>query len=306
MRQYLISRLLTSAVVLALLSILTFAIMQFLPGDPALAALGGRVASPEVVAQLREQLGLNEPPLTRYAHWLGGILQGDFGRSLRTGAPVVTEIALTLRPTVELAIAGLLSALAIGLPLGLVAALRRGTWVDLTTMSLAVIGVAMPSFWLGVLLISVFAFGLGWLPSGGTGDPRFLILPGLTLGFGPAAIIARMTRSSLLEVLDEDYIRAARARGLPEGTVLRHALRNAILPVVTTVGLLAGGLLSGAIIVEMVFSRPGVGRLLLQAVQARDFVLAQSLVFLFGGVYVVVNTAVDVAYSLLDPRIRHR
>jgi len=302
---YIARRLVLSLAVVVLVSAITFLIMHILPGDPVLAALGGQATSPEVVAELRQEMGLNDPIYVQYGRFLAGALRGDFGRSLRTRALVTDEILKTLPATVQLTVAGLLFALLMGVPLGMAAAFWRNTWVDSLGISLATLGVSMPAFWLGLGLISLFSFRLGWLPAGGLGGINYLALPAITLGFGGAAIIARMTRSSLVEVLHADYIRTARAKGLRESVVLtRHALKNAMIPVITTVGLQVGALLSGAVIIEMVFSRPGIGRLLLQAVQSRDFPLAQALIFLVAGVYVTVNLLVDILYGWMDPRIR--
>lgn len=305
MRTYLVQRIASALVVTMLVSAMTFAIMHILPGDPALAALGGQAVSAELVEQLRAELGLNDPLVVQYGRFLGGVLKGDFGRSLRTRALVVDEIAATLPATVQLVIGSLLVAIAIGLPLGIAAAIWQNTWVDWLGTSSAVLGISMPVFWLGLVLISVFSFRLGWLPSAGAGDASAMVLPSLALGFGGAAMITRMTRSSLLDTLHQMYILAARAKGVPKWRVItRHALRNALIPVITTVGLQVGGLLSGAVLIETVFSRPGVGRLLVQAVQARDFPMAQALIFMIAVFYVLINLSVDLVYKFLDPRIR--
>jgi peptide/nickel transport system permease protein len=305
MSQHILRRLITSLLVILVVSMITFVIMNILPGDPAIAALGGQVASKELVEQLREEMGLNAPLYVRYARFLIGALQGNFGRSLRTKALVTEEIAQTLPATVELMVGSLLVALSVGVPLGIVAAIWQNSWVDVLGISLATLGISVPVFWMGLILITFFSFQLSWLPASGAGSIFHAVLPSITLGFGGAAIIARMTRSSLLEVLHLDYIRTARAKGAHEQRViLVHALRNALIPVVTTVGLQIGGLLSGAVMVETVFSRPGIGRLLIQAVQSRDFPLAQALVFLVAAFYVTVNLLVDLLYKFLDPRVR--
>jgi ABC-type dipeptide/oligopeptide/nickel transport system permease component len=302
---HLLRRLALAVPLVLVVSFVTFAVMRILPGDPAMAALGGQVASSESVAEVRRQLGLDDPLYVQYGRFLAGALHGDFGRSLRTGAKVSDEIRATLPATVKLAAGGLAVALLLGVPLGVLAALRRNTWLDWTGTFLATLGMSIPTFWLGLALISLFSFRWGLLPASGQGSWKALILPSLTLGVGGAAIIARMARSSLIEVLGHDYIRTARAKGLRErAIVVRHALRNAAIPVLTTVGLQIGALLSGAVIVETVFARPGIGRLLLQGVQSRDFPLVQGLIFLIATVYVVVNTLVDLLYAWLDPRIR--
>ena len=304
MGRYLLRRRALAIPVVFLVSCITFVIMDLLPGDPALAALGGQMASGEAVAEIRSQLGLEDPVHVRYWRFLGGALRGDFGRSLRTGARVSEEIRITLPATAELAAGGLAVAVVLGVPLGVLAALKRDTWLDWTGVLLATLGVSVPGFWLGLALISLFSFRLGLLPAGGQGGLDALVLPAFTLGVGGAAIVARMTRSSVIEVLRQDFVRTAQAKGLRERAVIwRHALRNALIPVLTTVGLQVGALLSGAVLIETVFSRPGIGRLLLQGVQARDVPLVQALIFLIATVYVVVNTLVDVLYAWLDPRI---
>jgi ABC-type dipeptide/oligopeptide/nickel transport system permease component len=300
-------RLATSLLVIVLLSILTFVIMHILPGDPALAALNGQPTTPAILKSMRHAMGLDKPLYMQYLDWVGGLLHGDFGTSLRTQLPVTTEIGETLPATLQLTLGGLLVAIFVGIPLGVTAAVRANTLVDWLATGIATIGVALPGFLLGLVLIFVFSFDLGWFPASGTTGIGSLVLPSITLGFGAAAIIARITRTSLVEQMQEEYVRVVRAKGVRESRViLGHALRNALIPVLTTVGLLTGGLLSGAVIIEAVFSRPGLGRLTLQAVQARDFTEAQALVFLFGVFYVGVNTLVDIAYALIDPRIRYR
>jgi len=306
MLKHVIRRLAISLPVIVCVSLITFVLMHVLPGDPVLAALGGQALAPEVVAQLRAEMGLNDPLYIQYSRFLFGALRGDFGRSMRTRALVTQEIAKALPPTVQLTVGGLLVALLMGIPLGIAAALRQSTWVDWFGISLATLAVSMPIFWLGLILISVFSLRLAWLPAAGHSGIRSLILPSIALGFGGGAIIARMTRSSLVEILQQDYIRTARAKGLHEtAVVVRHALKNAMIPVITTVGLQVGSLLSGAVMVESVFSRPGMGRLFLQAVTSRDFPLVQALVLLVGTFYVTMNVLVDILYAWLDPRIRY-
>jgi len=306
MLKHVIRRLAISLPVIVFVSLITFVLMHVLPGDPVLAALGGQALAPEVVAQLRAEMGLNDPLYIQYSRFLFGALRGDFGRSMRTRALVTQEIAKALPPTVQLTVGGLLVALLMGIPLGIAAALRQSTWVDWFGISLATLAVSMPIFWLGLILISVFSLRLAWMPAAGHSGIRSLILPSIALGFGGGAIIARMTRSSLVEILQQDYIRTARAKGLHEtAVVVRHALKNAMIPVITTVGLQVGSLLSGAVMVESVFSRPGMGRLFLQAVTSRDFPLVQALVLLVGTFYVTMNVLVDILYAWLDPRIRY-
>jgi peptide/nickel transport system permease protein len=258
------------------------------------------------IDQIRRNLELDEPLLVQYWHYLTRLVRGDLGRSIWGHQPVATLIRQRFPATLQLAVAAMGCAVLLGTVLGVIAATRRGSLVDTATMLAALAGVSMPSFWLGFLLILVFAIRLGWLPiASGPGLAR-LVLPAVTLGFQAAAIIARMVRSSLIEVLSEDYVRTARAKGLAEHiVVIRHGLRNSLIPVVTILGLQFGGLLAGTVIVESVFARQGVGRLLVEGIQSRDFPVVQGGVFLIALIYVFVNLAVDLVYGYLDPRIRY-
>jgi len=305
MIRYLRRRLLSALPVLFGVATLVFALIHLIPGDPA-AALAGEGATPAEIAALRHALGLDRPLLVQYGSFLAGLARGDLGTSLRYNTPVAREIAARLPFTAALAAAAMAVALAVALPLGVVAAVYRGRLVDRLAMTLAVVGVSLPTFWLGPLLAIVFAVELGWLPVAGSGDWRHLVLPAVTLGTALAALLARMTRASLAEELGEPYVLAARARGLSRRrAILRHAFRNCLIPVVTVAGLQVGALLTGAIITETIFAWPGVGRLLIQAIAFRDYPLVQGCVLLIAATYVLVNLATDLVYAALDPRIRY-
>lgn len=293
--------------VLLVVSILTFGLIRLAPGDPAEVALRnqGAMLTVEAIAQMRGQMGLNDPTLVQYARWLGRAVRFDFGASVRSGQPVAEVISIRLVPTLQLAAAGLAVSLVVALPLGLLAAVRPHSWVDHLSRLLALAGASMPSFWLGLLLIYYFAVVLDWLPAMGRKTPTHLVLPALTLGLGLAPTFARLLRASLLEILGEDYIRTARAKGVFERNVIfRHALRNALLPLFTVFGLTAAHLLGGVVIVETIFAWPGLGQLTVDAILTRDFPTVQALVLLLSVAFVLANLAVDLCYPLLDPRIR--
>jgi ABC-type dipeptide/oligopeptide/nickel transport system permease component len=282
-----------------------FSMLFLVPGDPVKMMLAEFVTTPDQIARMRAQLHLDEPVPRQYARFVGNALRGDLGTSIRSRRPVATEIGENVGSTAQLALASMAVAVAVGVPLGLVAALLRNSWLDVGAMVMALLGVSMPSFWLGLLLIFVFSLHLAWLPATGGGDLAHLILPSVTLGAIASALIARLTRSSMLEVLGQDYVRTARAKGLAGvSVVVRHALKNALIPVVTIFGLQFGNLLAGAVIVETVFSRPGLGRLIVGGILAKDFPLVQGTVLFVATAYVLVNVLVDVAYALVDPRIR--
>jgi peptide/nickel transport system permease protein/oligopeptide transport system permease protein len=284
-----------------------FSLLFLIPGDPVKMMLAEFVTSPEQVARMRAQLHLDEPILVQYGRFVGSAITGDLGTSIRSRRPVAQEIAENLGSTAVLAAASMAVAVVLGVSLGLVAALLRNSWLDVLSMLVALLGVSMPSFWLGLLLILGFSLHLGWFPATGGGDLRHLVMPALTLGLIASAIIARLTRSSMLEVLGQDYVRTARAKGLAEwGVVVRHGLANALIPIVTIFGLQFGSLLAGAVIVETVFSRPGVGRLLVGGILNKDFPLVQGTILFVATAYVLVNLLVDLAYAVLDPRIRLR
>lgn len=303
--RYALQRLILALPVLFGVSILTFLMLHLVPGDPVAAMfIGQGGAKAEQLETVREQLGLNDPLPVQYVNYIKDVAQGDFGRSIRTNEPVSTMITRNFPPTLQLTLASMVLAIVLGVTLGVIAAVKRGSLIDNGTMMIALAGVSMPSFWLGLLLISVFSIRLGWFPIIGGSGLHGLALPAFALGFAAAAIIARMVRSSLLEVLGENYIVTARAKGLVERRVIiRHAFRNAAIPVLTIVGLQFGGLLAGAVIVESVFSRQGIGRMLVNALQSRDFPVAQGGVLFVASVYVLVNLVVDLLYGVVDPRI---
>ena len=303
MRAYLVRRLLQSVLVLLGVSVVVFLILH-LTGDPALLLLPPD-ASAEDVAKFRDAMGFNDPVAVQYVRFLRGAVRGDFGESLRHGEPAMHLVLERLPATFELAAAGLAIAVGLAIPAGIVSAVRRNKPIDYVSTVIALLGQAMPTFWLGIMLILVFSVRLGWLPSSGRGDLIHLILPAFTLGFFTTARITRLTRSGMLEVLGQDYIRTARAKGVGEPpVVLKHALRNASIPIVTIVGIELGTLLGGSVITETIFAWPGVGRLSVQAIFNRDYPVVQAAVFLLASTFVLVNFLVDVVYTYLDPRIR--
>jgi ABC-type dipeptide/oligopeptide/nickel transport system permease component len=286
-------------------SLIVFGILHIAPGDPA-TMLAGEDARPEDVAAIREKYGLDQPLHVQYGVWLNNVLHGDLGRSIVTRRPVLSEALARLPSTVELAFAALFLAVVAGMIVGVISATRQYSLLDHATMILALLGISAPVFWLGLVLIFFFAVELRWFPTGGSGTIQQLVLPAVTLGAASTAIIARMTRSSMLEVIRQDYIRTARAKGLWEQTVmLRHALKNALIPVVTVIGLQFGYLLAGAVITETVFSRPGLGRLLVASITSRDFPVVQGTLMLLSVSFVLINLLVDILYGYLDPRIRY-
>jgi peptide/nickel transport system permease protein len=305
MLSFLLRRLLLTIPVLLGVATLVFALIHLVPGDPAQSMLG-EGASEEDVMALRERLGLDRPLSAQYGSFLGGLVRGDLGTSFRYGTPVAREIRSRVPNTLQLALAAMLVAIALAIPLGILAAVYRGTPVDYGAMTIALLGISIPNFWLGPLLAIVFAVQLGWLPVSGTGGPEHLVLPAVTLGAALAAILARMTRASLLEELGELYVLAARARGVSRArAVLRHAFRNSLIPIVTILGLQFGAVLTGTIITETIFAWPGIGRLLIQAINFRDYPLVQGCILFISVTYVAVNLLTDLLYGFLDPRIRY-
>lgn len=309
MLTYIVQRVFELVPVLFIVSLIVFSVMHILPGDPAqlmLAGAEGGGASPERMEELKESMGLNDPVVVQYFTFLAGAVQGDLGESIRFRSPV-SEILMERFPyTLRLALAGLAIAAGIGLTLGTLAAVMRNTIVDTVAMMISFIGVSMPVFWLGLLLLLVFSINLSWFPLSGLHGWRGLVLPAFTLGFVSAAVISRLTRSSLLDVLNEDYIRTAKSKGLAGGAVLfRHAAKNALVPIVTIMGLQFGSMLAGAVVTETVFSRPGLGRLVVNAILWKDYPLTQGAILFLATMYVVVNLIVDVSYAWLDPRIRY-
>ncbi len=305
MQQFIIRRILVAFVVLFGVSTFVFFMVHLIPGDPATVMLGVR-ATPSRVAALRESMGLDEPLVVQYGNFLLNVAQGDFGRSFRTNRPVVHEIQVRMWPTVQLALAGMGLALLIGIASGVLAASKRDTWVESLVMVVAMIGISLPNFVLGMLLMLFFSVHLRWLPTMGYGTPFHLVLPALSLGFLYSAIIARITRSSMVEILGMDYIRSARAKGLNEQAVMyKHALRNGLIPVVTIAGLYLGVLLGGAVVIETLFSWPGLGRLAVESIAARDYPMIQGIVLVLATGFVFVNLLVDISYGFLDPRIQY-
>ncbi|RNB80236.1 ABC transporter permease [Brevibacillus fluminis] len=303
MKQYLLKRLMSGLIVLVGVSLFSFALIHLIPGDPVRIMLGEK-ATKERVEQLREQMGLNKPLVVQYVNYATGVLKGDLGTSLKTSRPVSMEIAQRFPATVKMAVSGIVVAIVAGVIMGILAAKYKDTFLDYAIMSMATLGMSLPSFWLGLLVIMVFAVKLGWFPvAGGTGFID-LVMPALTLGVLLSTTISRLTRSGMVEVLSNDYIRTARAKGMSEGIVLfRHAFRNVMIPVVAVVGLQIAALLGGAVIVEQVFNWPGIGTLAIEAISSRDFPMIQGIVLFMGVIYVIVNICVDLLYAVLDPRI---
>lgn len=313
MSRYVVRRFLAMIPVLFLVSVLVFGLIHIVPGDPA-AVILGRDATPEQIAVLREELGLNDPVLVQYGRWLSGVFAGNLGESLVSKQPVADQIVQKFPTTLSVAVASMLLAVGLGVPLGVLAAVKRNTVADAAVMSLSLLGISVPSFWAGILLIILFSVKLKWLPAVGfvsifddfSAGLRFLIMPCLTLGLILTGVVARMTRSSMLEVMGSDYIRTARAKGLSKPVVtFRHGLRNALIPVVTVIGLEFGWLLGGTVVVESVFNIPGMGRMMVHAIGGRDFPLVQGVVLYVATIYVLINLVVDLLYSLLNPRIRY-
>ncbi|MCL0078240.1 ABC transporter permease [Dehalococcoidia bacterium] len=305
MWSYILRRLLLTIPVLIGVSLLVFSMIRLVPGCPAVA-IAGVHASPEFVEHIRQEFGLDKPMYVQYFRFMGRLLQGDLGISTHSRRPVVVEIWDRFPNTVELTIASLAIASLLGIGAGIVSATRRYSIFDNASMLIALFGISMPVFWLGLMLMLIFSVVLGWLPAVGRGTIWHLILPAITLGAASAAIFARMTRSSMLEVLHQDFITTARAKGLRERIVIyKHALKNALIPVVTIIGLRFGTLLSGAVLTETVFAWPGVGRLMVDSIMARDYPVVQGTVLLLAGTFVFVNLFVDILYSFLDPRIRY-
>jgi peptide/nickel transport system permease protein len=313
MARFLTGRILATIPVMGVVATIVFLLLRLAPGDPA-AILAGDVASPEQIAAIRTRLGLDQPIVIQFVDWIGRLLRGDLGTSIISNQPVTTLIAQRLEPTLALATTTILFAVIVAVPLGVISAWRHGTWIDRGVMTLSVLGFSIPVFVLGYLWIFALAMELQWLPVQGYVSFRQgfwpflerLILPTLTLSVIYIALIARITRASVLEVLGEDYIRTAHAKGVGERAVLtRHALRNAAVPIISVIGIGIALLISGVVITESVFNLPGLGRLTVDAVLARDYPVIQGVILLFSAVYIVINLAVDVSYTLLDPRISY-
>ncbi|MBE9224424.1 ABC transporter permease [Phormidium sp. LEGE 05292] len=336
MFKYILKRLLNLLPVLIGITLLVFTLLHLIPGDPAVVLLG-EIATPEQIESLRQQLGLNQPLPIQYFHFLFNVIRFDFGKSIISGIPIIDEITTRWPATFELSVAAMLIALILGIPAGIFAAVRKNSWLDNLLMSSSLIGVSLPVYWLGLLLIYLFAVNLQWLPPSGriSVDVGFnfkpitgffvldsllkldiktsqdvlshLILPAITLGTIPLAIIARITRSAMLEVLSQDYIRTARAKGVPEYfVILKHGLKNAFLPINTTIGLQFGTLLGGAILTETIFSWPGIGSWIYEGILARDYPVVQGGVIFVSVTFVLINLLVDLSYTFLDPRIQYK
>ncbi|CAH2212191.1 glutathione ABC transporter permease GsiC [Tepidibacter aestuarii] len=306
MANYFIRRILGVIPTLILISIFVFLFIHMIPGDPA-RLVAGEDATAADVELIREELGLNEPLYVQYFDYMKGIMHGDLGVSLKTKKPALEEISNRFVPTMTLAIASIFWAGIFGLMIGVASSVNRGKWQDYIGMFSAVSGISLPSFWLGLMLIQIFAVKLGWLPTGGYGTLKHYILPSITLGAGVAAVMARFSRSSIMDILKEDYVRTARAKGLREKIVVwKHVLRNALIPVVTIVGLQFGFLLGGSVVVETVFSWPGMGSLLIDSVAFRDYPIIQSEILIFSFQFIIINLIIDLLYAVLNPEISYK
>ena len=312
MFRFLLSRLLGAVVVLALVAVFVFALTRMASGDPVALLLGDQ-ATAQDIAQARVQYGLDKPLPTQFVLWVGELLQGNLGQSLFLQQPVSQAIAERLEPTLTLALLAVLIAACIGIPCGMVAAIWRGSPADQVLSSIAMLGASIPSFWFGLILIQIFTVKLGWFPASGYGDPdstfgeriQHLLLPAIVLGVLNSALIIRFTRASLLDILGEDYVRTARAKGLPERVVMiKHVLRNALVPIITVLGLTLALMIGGTVVTETVFNLPGVGNLVVRGVLRRDYPVIQGTLLMIAAVYVFINLAIDLLYTLVDPRIR--
>lgn len=304
MWRYIQTRLALVVLVLLGVSLLVFLLARLTPGDPALL-LAGDFATPEQVARIRSVLGLDQPLHVQYGVYLANMLRGDLGESIYFREPAMGLVLERLPATLGLTLAALVLAVAVALPLGITSALRRDTLLDYASMFIALVGQSIAGFWLGIMLVLVFSVSLRWLPTSGAGTWQHVVLPAVTLGAAIAALLTRLVRSGLLEVLGDDYVRTARAKGLSEYAVIVHALRNTLIPLVTVVGLQLGTLLGGAVVIETVFDWPGIGSLAVGAIAARDYPLIQAVVLVVATLFVAVNLAVDLLYAYLDPRIRY-
>ena len=313
MLSYIVRRLVMMIPVLLIVGTIVFTLVHLTPGDPAAVYLGPD-ATDEQVEQLRERLGLNDPLWEQYIEWFAGVLRLDFGESLFLDQPVTDALIARAQPTILLTLYALMFQIIIGIPAGVIAAVRQDSPLDRIIMVFSISGAALPNFFLGILLILFFAVRLGWLPSGGfveigqdpVGHFKLMILPAFALGFSAAGLLARLVRSSMLDVLREDYVRTAMAKGLPERfVIIRHALRNALIPAITIVGVSIGGLLGGAVVTETVFTIPGMGRLVVQSISRRDYAVIQGAIMVTAAAYVLANLVVDVIYVYVDPRVRY-
>lgn len=305
MLKYLVGRLAGILPVLLVISVFVFGFVHLLPGDPA-RLVAGPDATQQDVELVRQDLGLDQPLWVQYGRFLGNAVQGEFGRSMKSKRPVSQEIGERFLPTLYLTVVAMVWATLAGLLIGVASATKRGRWQDHVGMIVAVSGIAFPSFWLGLLMIDLFSVKLGWLPTSGYGTWQHYVMPSLTLGLGVAAVMARFTRSAFIEIAREDYVRTARAKGVPARLVVwKHTLRNALIPIITMVGLQFGFLLGGSIVVETVFSWPGLGRLLVDSVNYRDYTVIQAEILLFSLEFIIINLLVDVLYAFANPEIRY-
>ncbi len=305
MGKVILQRLLAALVTIWIATIAVTILIHLVPGDPVRIMYGSFQTTPEELEAIRVRLGLDQPIWTQYLMYLERLVQGDLGRSIVGDQPVLDVLLTRFPATLALTVSSLAIAIVVGMSLGFLAAYKRGTWVDVGAMVLAIVGVSMPHFWLGLLLLFLFALQLHWLPVAG-GDWRSLLLPALTLGLANAAVLARLTRSAMIDIFDQDFIRTARAKGLPRSIVLyRHALRSGLVPVVSMLGLQFAYLMGGAIVIENVFAWNGVGRLAIEAVLSRDYPLIQGFILFFATVVALASVAIDIAYAFLDPRIRY-
>ena len=306
MFQFILRRTVASVPTLFLISLLAFFMLYLVPGDPAEIFLGENRSTPELLAKVRAEMGLDRPLYVQYLSYMGNILTGRFGRSLNNGQPILKEIANRVPPTLELTFAALFIGVTLGVGLGVLSAVRHNTWIDSLAMLIALLGVSMPVFWSSLLLIFFFSIKLQWFPAIGQGGVERLVLPAFALGLLSSATLARLVRSSMLDVLSQDYVRTAVAKGLKSRVVVwRHALKNALVPAITVLGIQFGQLLSGAVITETIFSRLGVGRYYVDSLLNKDFPVVQTLTLFIAVAYVLINLLVDISYSFIDPRIRY-
>lgn len=305
MGRYFGKRLLSTIPLLLVISFLVFMFIHMIPGDPA-RMIAGQDATKEDVAIVREQLGLDKPLMTQYVDYMKGLVTGDLGMSVKNGKTVVETIAPRLKPTLMLTVSSMIWAAIIGVALGIISAVFHGRMLDYLGMLIAISGISVPSFWLGLELIQGFSVGLGMFPTGGLDSWQSYVLPSLTMGAGIMAVLARFTRSSMLETMREDYVRTARAKGLKESmVVMRHAFKNSLIEIITVAGLQIGGLLSGSVMAETVFSIPGLGRLLVDSINFRDYKVVQALLLFFAAEYIFINLIVDVLYGVINPKVRY-
>lgn len=305
MGRYALKRIVSAIPLLIVISFLIFMFIHLIPGDPA-RQIAGKDATKADVEVVREQLGLNEPLPVQYGKYMKGLVTGDLGYSVKNGKTVAEAIAPRFKPTIMLTISSMIWATIIGVSLGIISAVMKGKAMDYIGMLIAISGISLPGFWLGLELIQIFSVGLGWLPTGGLDNWQAYILPSLTMGSGIMAILARFTRSSMLESMREDYVRTARAKGLSEfPVVMRHAFKNSLIEIVTVGGLQIGGLLSGSVMAETVFSIPGLGRLLVDSIKFRDYKVVQALLLFFALEYIIINLIVDLLYGVINPKVRY-